>query len=431
MLETQELVEEELADERAEQEEVLYTPPHLSYWKLFLLFLGFGVRSWGGPTAQIALLQQELVTEQRWISPEKFSRIYGIYQILPGPEATELCCYFGLVARGRIGSVIGGLGFVLPGLLCMLLLSVSVGSLKELAHFKAAIDGVTPAISGLVFRGTHKIAEAILLSHNTNSKNFENFESRSMLCVAAIAAILSSIRMNYFIVLFITAAMGPPMFLSKIHKPIVRIALCSIPMILLIIGLSIYYAIFNSLPNEEVIRIVGDNSYLDLFIVGLLAGLLTFGGAYTAIPFIFSAVVVSGQWCSENDFLTALALGSIIPAPLVMFVLYIGYVGRGVLGGLLMTLGMFIPAFSFTLVFHQVIEKLLNFKVVLAVADSLSAGIVGILTVTAFDIANRALINNYSALILLLTIGASYHFNHRFLTPLIVLIAALAGFVTV
>ena len=69
----------------------------------------------GRTVAQIAMIRQELVEEERWISPERFNRILAVYQVLPGPEAHELCVYFGMLARGRIGAILAGLGFMLPG----------------------------------------------------------------------------------------------------------------------------------------------------------------------------------------------------------------------------------------------------------------------------------------------------------------------------
>jgi len=70
--------------------------------------------AWGGPVAQIAMIRRELVEEERWISPSRFNRVFAVYQALPGPEAHELCVYFGLLARGRVGGLLAGLGFMLP-----------------------------------------------------------------------------------------------------------------------------------------------------------------------------------------------------------------------------------------------------------------------------------------------------------------------------
>ena len=122
--------------------------PRLGLWEVFQLFLGFGLRAFGGPMAQIAMIKEHCVVKERWITPAHFNRVLGVYQILPGPEgalfdffavqprypcsrvllsvrmaATELCCYFGYVTAGRMGAFIAGLGFILPGFLSMLLLS--------------------------------------------------------------------------------------------------------------------------------------------------------------------------------------------------------------------------------------------------------------------------------------------------------------------
>src|SRR5688572_18593859 len=80
--------------------------PHESYWKLFRRFLRFGLLAWGGPVAQIAMIRQELVDEEHWVSNERFNRVLAVYQVLPGPEAHELCVYFGTVARGRMGGLL-------------------------------------------------------------------------------------------------------------------------------------------------------------------------------------------------------------------------------------------------------------------------------------------------------------------------------------
>src|SRR5687767_15799711 len=97
--------------------------PHQSYTSIFLRFLRFGFLAWGGPVAQIAMIRQELVEEEKWVTPAHFKRVLAIYQILPGPEAHEMCVYFGYLARGRIGGILAGLGFMLPGFFLMFALS--------------------------------------------------------------------------------------------------------------------------------------------------------------------------------------------------------------------------------------------------------------------------------------------------------------------
>ena len=98
-------------------------PPALSYPQLFLRFLRFGLMAWGGPVAQIAMLRKELVEEERWISSARFNRLLAVMQVLPGPEAHELCVHLGMRAKGRLGGMLAGLAFMLPGFLLMFALS--------------------------------------------------------------------------------------------------------------------------------------------------------------------------------------------------------------------------------------------------------------------------------------------------------------------
>src|SRR5918993_928668 len=132
--------------------------PAESYGKLFLRFLRFGSLAWGGPVAQIDMIRQELVAEEKWISPGHFKRVLALYQVLPGPEAHELCVHFGMLSRGRMGGVLAGLGFMLPGFVLMFLLSwlyLTVG-LAETA-FQAVFLGIQPAVIALIVRACHRI----------------------------------------------------------------------------------------------------------------------------------------------------------------------------------------------------------------------------------------------------------------------------------
>src|SRR5689334_4184229 len=132
--------------------------PHEPYLKLFLRFLRFGFLAWGGPVAQIAMIRQELVDEERWVSNERFNRVLAVYQVLPGPEAHELCVYFGYLAGGRLGGLLAGLGFMLPGFMLMFALSwfyftYGINS----ALFQGVFFGFQAAVVALIIRAIHRI----------------------------------------------------------------------------------------------------------------------------------------------------------------------------------------------------------------------------------------------------------------------------------
>lgn len=418
-------------------------PSGLTFWQLFVIFLGFGIRSWGGPTVQIDMMRQEMCIERKWIEPGKFNRIYGIYQILPGPEATELACYFGLLARGRIGSLIAGCGFVLPGFVLMLFLSwLTFDYGTNSPWFRACVAGVVPAVVALVFRGTERIAQHFLLTNNDKESKvpiLERWFNVWLFVMVIFTCVQSVVRINFFIsigvggVLALLAFSEFPCFAKvkndrlrfvlRLSLPIIWIALCS--------GMFALYVVLNGgLPSANfVIGVASEPTYASLFVLGLLAGLLTFGGAATAIPFVYSAAVLNGGWLTQAQFLTSIALGSIIPSPLVIFVMYVGFVGARWGGAILITLGMFIPAFTFTLIIHGIIDKLFKFQSVLNFVDGITSAVVGLLAVTAFSLLFQSIPDHYSTALFLMTLAACYYFNHKLLVPMIIITAVIAGLV--
>ena len=126
--------------------------PHLSLPRLFwFFFYNFGLFAWGGPVAQIVLLKDRLVIQEKWITLERFQRVFSVYQILPGPEAVELCMFFGCLSAGKIGGIVAGVAFTLPGFVLMLLASY-VYSLAgfDNKYFNASFRSLQPIVAAMV-----------------------------------------------------------------------------------------------------------------------------------------------------------------------------------------------------------------------------------------------------------------------------------------
>lgn len=126
--------------------------PKLSYPKLFwFFFYNFGLFAWGGPVAQIALIKERLVVQDKWITLPRFQRVFSVYQILPGPEAAELCMFFGCLSAGRIGGIIAGMAFILPGFALMLLASYLYTLAGfENKYFNASFRALQPIVAAMV-----------------------------------------------------------------------------------------------------------------------------------------------------------------------------------------------------------------------------------------------------------------------------------------
>lgn len=289
-------------------------------------------------------MKQELVTEKKWITVERFTRVYAVYQVLPGPEATEFACYFGLLAGGRFGSFLGGLGFVLPGFLAMLLWSwlyVEYG-LND-SNVQNSFRAIQNAVAAMIFRATYKLSEGAL-KHKDKTFSWD----RGFLCMFCF--LTSVLGLNFFIALAVAGIMNTVFESESVSfKQYVAylIGLTTIGFYLLYVGLAGWPSA--SLIGGDIGSANG-TTYSSLLELGLIAGMVTFGGAYTTLPFIYAAAVQGGGWLSERQFLDAIAITNMMPTPLVTFVTMVGYIGHGIGGAILMTIGIFLPAFSFTII---------------------------------------------------------------------------------
>jgi chromate transporter len=380
----------------ADPHAMVETPPHESYGRLFLRFLRFGLLAWGGPVAQIAMIRQELVEEERWVSRERFNRVLAVYQILPGPEAHELCVYFGMLARGRVGAVLAGLGFMLPGLVLMLLLSwiyVRFGIASPL--FAAIFFGFKPAVAALIVRSVHRIASHAL----TN---------RWLWAIGLTSGVATLLNVPFLITLLVA---GLAYLLAR------RVALPAEA-----------HALMLLLPVAVPAAVLAAPSILALFGYGLRTGLLTFGGAYTAIPFLQHDAVDVGGWMTNAQFVDGIALSGILPAPLIIFTTFVGYLGGGVWGGLALTAGAFLPAFSFTLLGHGFFERVIHNVTLQAFLDGVTAGVVGLIVVTSARIIWSALPTSLLPLLLTgLIFGLGLLVLYRWKSKLAVLAVVLGA----
>lgn len=332
---------------------------------LFARFLKFGFLAWGGPVAQIAMIKRELVEEEKWLNPERFNRLLAVYQVLPGPEAHELCVHLGMMQRGRLGGLLAGLGFMLPGLLLILGLAWIYQRLDFDQPLLAALFlGVQIGVIALIVRAVHRIGEHVL--------------TNKWLWAAGLAsAIASWLGASFWVVLpaaglfYATAAAGR-------YALAAAIALLG-PGLVAWIGDPDIVGTFTSAADAGSVGIAA------LFLAGLKAGLLTFGGAYTAIPFVRHDAVGRG-WVSEGQFLDSLALGGLIPAPLIIFATFVGYLAGGFAGALAITAGIFLPAFSLALLFYDRLERVIEDERLHRLLEGIAAGVVGLITTTALQL---------------------------------------------
>ncbi|MBI3160920.1 MAG: chromate efflux transporter [Chloroflexi bacterium] len=391
-----------------------YSVPRESYLRIFLRFLKFGLLAWGGPVAQIAMIRQELVEDEKWITPERFNRVLAVYQVLPGPEAHELCVYFGMLSRGRIGALLAGFGFMLPGFVLMFLLSwfyVVVGISSPL--FQAVFLGMQPAVAALIVRAVHRIGGHAL------------HDDRWLWGMALGAGLAQLLGVNFLVILIAAGFVYALVGLNRTKVALLVSGLFVTAMVVIALGL----APFPNLQSGSAAQSAeGVPTVWRLLVGGLRAGLLTFGGAYTAIPFLRHDAVQVGGWMTNAQFLDGLALSGLLPAPLIIFSTFVGFIGGGPLGAIAMTGGVFAPAFAFTMIGHDYLEKVVEMKSVHAFLDGVTAGVVGLIAATALGILNETLLGIQAWTVFTLALIVLFRSKAKWIIAAVVVFAGLYGY---
>jgi len=391
--------------------------PHEPLGRLFLRFLKFGSLAWGGPVAQIAMIRDELVMEEKWVTPQHFNRVLAMYQVLPGPEATELCVYFGMLSRGRIGGLLAGLGFTLPGFFLMFLLSwlyVRYG-MNMGATFATVFATVQAAVAALIVRAVHRIGGHVLAD-------------RWLWVIAAVAMFAQLAGVHFAVTLL---AGGAAYVLAKqgwTSAAVGLVAICTAGVIAWFAYHGSGFAVLGGSPAVQEGAGAAQRSLWELFISGLKAGMLTFGGAYTVIPFLQEDAVVDGAWMTNAQFLDGLALSGLLPAPLIIFATFVGYLGGKAAGAVVLTIGIFLPAFAFTLLAHDPLERIVSQPRTREFLEGVTAGVVGLIAGTTIALLVVSVVSIPTAIVFGLALAVLFYSKSKLTIPFVIAGAALAGF---
>ncbi|MDY6923626.1 MAG: chromate efflux transporter [Pseudomonadota bacterium] len=389
-------------------------PPEQSHARLFLRFLRFGLMAFGGPVAQIAMVRRELVEQEGWISSARFNRLLAVMQALPGPEAHELCVHLGVRARGWLGGLLAGLGFMLPGFLLMLLAAWAYVRF-DIDHGWAAAGllGAQAAVVALIIRATHHIGAHVLLD-------------RALWLIGGMAAAATMATVPFWIVLPAGAGVYALVRTGRRGRALALLAAAAVAGLVWVTGREAA----GIDPASAGAGLSQAATWPGLLLSGLKAGLLTFGGAYTAIPFLRQDLVGRG-WLDDGTFLDGVAVANVLPAPLIIFATFAGYAAGGLSGAVAMTVGVFLPAFAFSLIFYDRLEIIVSEPRIRAALEGVAAAVVGVIAATAISLA-AGLYDPARPGFLLFALAAAalaalYLVRSRYAPPVVILLAGLAG----
>ena len=379
------------------------SPPHsVSFRDAFWFWLKLGFISFGGPAGQISIMHQELVENRRWISEQRFLHALNYCMVLPGPEAQQLAIYIGWLMHRTWGGVVAGVLFVLPSLLILIALSWIYIAWGDLPVVAGLFYGIKPAITAIVVHAAHRIGSRAL----RNSTQW-TIAAAAFVAIFALNIPFPMIILSAAILGYIGGRFAPDKFKSggshgssdKSFGPAIIDDDTPTPDHAVfkwsrLAGIVITFALLWTVPMAALYLSLGwahPMTQMGWFFTK--AALLTFGGAYAVLPYIYQGAVVNYHWLTPTQMIDGLALGETTPGPLIMVVAFVGFVGgyvnavsgpehlflSGALAATLVTWFTFLPSFLFILGGGPFIETTHNDIKFTAPLIAITAAVVGVI----------------------------------------------------
>jgi len=330
-------------------------PAPVSFAEAFRFWLKLGFISFGGPTGQIAIMHQELVERRRWISESRFLHALNFCMVLPGPEATQLATYIGWLMHRSWGGIVAGSLFVLPSVFILIALSwiyVSYGNVPLIAGI---FYGIKPAVVAIVLAAAWRIGQRAL-----QHPALWGVAAAAFVAIFAFDAPFPAIVLAAGAIGYVGGRLRPEIFsrgaghggkgsygpaLIDDQTPTPPHALFSWTKFWAYLGAGagLWALVFGAL----VLAWGWEGTLAQMAWFFSKAALLTFGGAYAVLPYVFQGAVEQHGWLSAAQMIDGLALGETTPGPLIMVVAFVGFLGAGVAGALVATFFTFLPSFVF------------------------------------------------------------------------------------
>lgn len=393
-------------------------PAPVSFGEALRFWLKLGFISFGGPAGQIAIMHSELVERRRWLSEKRFLHALNYCMLLPGPEAQQLATYIGWLMHRTWGGVVAGALFVLPSLLILIALSWLYMAWGHVALVAGIFYGIKPAVAAIVVQAAHRIGSRAL-----KSRALWGIAAASFVAIFAGNVPFPAIVLAAAVLGAVGGRLQPASFsLGGGHGP----------------GAASYgpALIDDDTPTPAHARfapgrlaaVLAAGALLWLLPFGLLwslygsqgiltqmawfftkAALLTFGGAYAVLPYVYQGAVGHFGWLTGRQMMDGLALGETTPGPLIMVVAFVGFVGgwqsselaalwgadqrllAGSVAACLVTWFTFLPSFIFILAGGPLVESTHGKLQFTAPLSAITAAVVGVVLNLALFFAHHAL----------------------------------------
>jgi chromate transporter len=387
-------------------------PAAVSLTEAFWYWLKLGFISFGGPAGQIAIMHADLVERRRWISEKRFLHALNYCMLLPGPEATQLAVYIGWLMHRTPGGVVAGTLFVLPSLVMLCALSWIYMRFGNVPLVAGVLYGIKPAVVAIVLAAAWRIGSRTLKNAWLIGIGIAAFIAIAVAGISfpfiiAAAALIGLAGGHFLPSRFQLGAghasakvsFGPALIDDDTPTPMHARFSWRKCVLVGVVGVGLGLATWAMLAA----LFGGASPLAQMGWFFTKAAMLTFGGAYAVLPYVYQGAVEHYQWVTPAQMIDGLALGETTPGPLIMIVAFVGFIGgwskalfggdglllAGVAGACVATFFTFLPSFVFILIGGPLVESTRDNIRLTAPLTAISAAVVGVIVSLALFFAEH------------------------------------------
>ena len=336
--------------------------------ELALLFLRLGATSFGGPAVHIAMMEDEVVHRRRWLTRDEFLDLVGATNLIPGPNSTELAIHVGYRRAGSTGLLVAGTCFIVPAMAIVLALAWAYVRYGRLPAAAGLLYGVKPVVIAVVVQALTSLGRAAVKTR--------------VLGVAAVAALAATAAGVHELIVLLGVGLGSALVGWASGRGGGRPS----PLCLMPPGTALTVAGAGAAAGTAF-------GLGPLFLFFLKVGSVLFGSGYVLLAFLRADLVTRWGWLTEGQLIDAVAVGQVTPGPLFTTATFIGYVLRGLPGGLVATLGIFLPAFVFVAASGPLVPRLRRSRAAGAFLDGVNVASLALMAVVTWQLGRAALVD--------------------------------------
>lgn len=394
-------------------------PSERDPWPSFLRTMAWvGINTFGGPVAQIGVMQRVAVEQRHWLTDAQFIHLINFAHILPGPEALEVAIHLGYLRRGVLGGIAAGLLFIWPGFVSLTALAWVYRTYGHLAAVDGFLGGVRPVAMALVAAAAVRLSRRALRGGLSYAVMAAAFLASYVIDAPYIAILVgsgllglalggrrseSSDRKRHgwlFAVLVLALVGGTQLWRHRLapvdHAPATARSSAALPPPVV--------------TGERLAQVAWVNTK---------TALVTFGGAYTALPYLREQTVEHHGWLNDRAVIDALALGETTPGPLISVAIFLSYLAAGFQGAVVGCICLFFPAFVLVLGLGRYIDRVEKSRHARALLWGFSAGTLGLIVALAASVVPGSLPDLFSIAVAVAAFIAVWRFNANLLLVVI------------